>query len=93
VFRNQRFQLTKPALALDSVVRQGWITIPAGEIIRVLGGPTGEEDQVMDVLWEGRMLTMLTIDITAGCKEIAEHQTHASHDSVGSKTGSDSDSQ
>jgi hypothetical protein len=72
VLSNQRFKLTKPALALDVVVRQGWITIPAGEIIRVLAGPNGEENKMIDVLWEGRMLTMYAINVTAGCKAIRD---------------------
>jgi hypothetical protein len=70
VLSNKRFKLTKPALALDVVVRQGWITIPAGEIIRVLAGPNGEGNKMIDVLWEGRMLTMFAIDVTVGCKAI-----------------------
>jgi len=88
VFINKRFQLTKPALALDAVVRQGWITIPAGEIIRVLSGPNGEENQMMDVLWDGRMVTMLAIDVTAGSNEIADEQTRGSQDAAARKTGS-----
>ena len=69
---NQRFKLMKPALALDVVVRQGWITIPAGEIIRVLAGPNGEGNKMIDVLWEGRMLTMYAIDVNAGCTAIRD---------------------
>jgi len=66
----KRFSLTKSALALDTVVRQGWITIPAGATIRVIAGPNGEGDQMIDVLWEDRMLAMLAIDVTVGCEEI-----------------------
>ena len=68
----KRFSLTKSTLALDAVVRQGWITIPAGATIRVIAGPNGEGDQMIDVLWEDRMLSMLAIDVTAGCEEIKE---------------------
>jgi len=71
----KRFSLTKSALALDTVVRQGWITIPAGATIRVIAGPNGEGDQMIDVLWEDRMLTMLAIDVTAGCEEIKQRST------------------
>jgi hypothetical protein len=39
----KRFSLTKSALALDAVVRQGWITIPAGATIRVIAGPKVRE--------------------------------------------------
>ena len=68
----KRFELTKPALALDAVVRQGWITIPAGAIIRVIAGPSADAEQTIEVLWEERMLTMYAIDVTAGCKEITD---------------------
>jgi hypothetical protein len=67
---SRRFELTKPALALDAVVRQGWITIPAGEVIRTLGGPDGDEDEMVDVIWDGRMLAMLAIDVASGGKEV-----------------------
>jgi len=68
----KRFELKKPALALDAVVRQGWITIPAGETIRTLGSPTDESDgdEMVNVLWDGRMLAMLAIDVAAAGREI-----------------------
>jgi len=75
VLRNKRYKLTKPALALDAVVRRGWITVPAGEIIRVLAGPNGEGNEMIDILWEGQMLTMFAVDMTVGCKEITDRNT------------------
>jgi hypothetical protein len=77
VLTGKRFALTRPALALDAVVRKGWITIPAGALIRIIAGPNGDEDQMIDVLWEGRMLTMLAIDVTAGCEEIKKRRASA----------------
>ena len=68
----KRFELTRPAMALDSVVRQGWITIPTGAIIRVIAGPNDGGEQMIEVLWEDRMLAMYAIDVTAGCKEITD---------------------
>jgi len=76
----KRFSLTKSALALDTVVRQGWITIPAGATIRVIAGPNGEGDQMIDVLWEDRMLAMLAIDVTVGCEEIKARHAPSSGD-------------
>jgi hypothetical protein len=49
-----------------------WITIPAGTIIRVIAGPNGEGDRMVDVLWESRPLSMFAIDLTAGGTEIQE---------------------
>jgi len=68
----KRFELTRPAMALDSVVRQGWITIPTGAIIRVIAGPNDGGEQMIEVLWEDRMLAMYAIDVTAGCREITD---------------------
>jgi len=68
----KRFELTRPAMALDSVVRQGWITIPTGAIIRVIAGPNDGEEQMIEVLREDRMLAMYAIDVTAGCREITD---------------------
>jgi hypothetical protein len=82
VLRNKRFELTKPTLALDAVVRQGWITIPAGEIIRILAGPNGEGNEMIDILWDGRMLTMFAIELTASCKEIKSGSTAGGRSSV-----------
>ncbi len=82
MLRNKRFELTKPTLALDAVVRQGWITIPAGEIIRILAGPSGEGNEMIDILWDGRMLTMLAIELTAGCKEISDGSAAAGRSSA-----------
>ena len=76
----KRFSLTKSALALDTVVRQCWITIPAGATIRVIAGPNGEGDQMIDVLWEDRMLAMLAIDVTVGCEEIKARHAPSSGD-------------
>ena len=70
VFSNKRFELIRPALALDPVVRQGWITIPAGAVIRTLADPKTDEDQMIDVLWDGRMLAMLAIEVATGGKEL-----------------------
>ncbi|MBZ5632735.1 MAG: hypothetical protein LAO55_06340 [Acidobacteriia bacterium] len=70
VSNNKRFELTRPALALDPVVRQGWITIPAGAVIRTLADPNGDGDQMIDVIWDGRMLAMLAIEVATGGREI-----------------------
>ncbi|MCU1336859.1 MAG: hypothetical protein JWO19_2440 [Bryobacterales bacterium] len=40
---------------------------------------------MMDVLWEGRMLTMLAIDVTAGGKEITGQRPQGLDATVTSK--------
>jgi hypothetical protein len=64
-------------MALDSVVRQGWITIPTGAIIRVIADPNDGGEPMIEVLWEDRMLAMYAVDVTAGCKEITERNAAA----------------
>jgi hypothetical protein len=66
----RRFALTKSIMALDGVDRRSWVTIPAGAIIRVTSGPNGTEDQLADVLWEGRSLTLFAVELTANSVEI-----------------------
>jgi len=73
----KRFELTRPAMALDSVVRQGWITIPTGAIIRVIAGPNDGGEPMIEVLWEDRMLAMYAIDVTVGCSEITDRSATA----------------
>ena len=51
---------------------QGWITIPTGGTIRVIAGPNDGGEQMIEVLWEDRMLAMYAIDVTAGCREITD---------------------
>lgn len=67
---SKRFELTHSTLALDVVAKHKWITVPAGAIIRVVAGPNGEGDRMVDVRWEGRPLVMFAIDLTAGGTEI-----------------------
>jgi hypothetical protein len=67
---SKRFELTHSTLALDTANQHKWVTIPAGAIIRVVAGPNGEGDRMVDVRWEGRLLKMFAIDLTAGGTEI-----------------------
>jgi hypothetical protein len=67
---SKRFELTHSTLALDAADKHKWVTIPAGAIIRVVAGPNGEGDRMVDVRWEGRPLVMFAIDLTAGGTEI-----------------------
>ena len=51
----KRFKLKNPTLALDVVnSKRVTITIPAGASIKVVCGPTGDGDRLVDVVWEGR---------------------------------------
>jgi len=50
-------------MALDVVDgKRVAITVPTGAVIRVVSGPTGEGDRLVDVVWEGHTVTMFVFD-------------------------------
>ena len=53
------------------------ITIPAGDIIKVVANPRHGEDRV-GVLWAGRMVTMFAVDVEGHGTEIAEQSARTS---------------
>ena len=72
----KRFHLTHSALALpiDNAAQRRWLTVPAGAKLYVVSGPNvGEEDQMVQVRWEGRQLMMFAIDLVKDGTEIQEH--------------------
>ena len=54
-----------------------WLTIPAGAIIKVVSGSTGDGDRMVDVLWEGRTVTMFADDVDVLGTEITDHSARA----------------
>ena len=69
----KKFKLERTILALGTVDgnRQA-ITVPLGAIVKVVSGPAGEGNPVVDVLWEGRILTMFAVDMEFCGSEVAE---------------------
>ncbi len=69
----KKFRLERSTLALDVVDgHRRTLAIPVGEIIEVVSGPTSQEDRMVDVLWQGRVLTMFALDVDVSGTEIAE---------------------
>ena len=67
----KRFRLESPTLALDVAEgKRTAVTIPANAILKVVSGPTGEGDRMVDVHWAGRTLTMFEIDVNVRGTEI-----------------------
>ena len=59
------FKLEIPTLAIGDVDGDGKrevLSIPAGETVELIADPS-PENKVVDVLWEGRMVAMCTIDL------------------------------
>jgi len=73
----KRFKLKERTLAievLDSERRA--VSIPAGAIIRVVSGPT-DDNQTVDVLWEGRKVEVFTCDVNMRGTEITDQSATA----------------
>ena len=74
----RRFRLETATLALGVADgKRKAITIPAGAVLKVVSGPSGEGDRMVDVHWEGKTLTMFTIDVDVRGTEIAERSAAA----------------
>jgi len=71
----KKFKLDRTTLALDVVEgRRRTVAVPAGEIIKIVDGPTSNQDRMVDILWQGRVLTMFALDVDARGTEISESE-------------------
>jgi hypothetical protein len=67
----KRFRLERPTLALDVMEgKRTAVTLPTNAILKVVSGPTGEGDRMVDVHWDGRTLTMFEIDVNVRGTEV-----------------------
>ena len=71
----KKFRLAKCTVALDGIDshHHRMMTIPAGETVEVVSEPT-TRGRMVDVLWQGLVLTMFAYDVDAPGTEIAELQ-------------------
>ena len=73
----KRFKLERATLAVDFIDgKRRAVTVPAGEVIKVVSGPT-DGDGMVDVLWSGHVVTMFEIDVNVRGTEIADQSTGA----------------
>ena len=70
----KKFKLGQNTLALGTVDgNRRAIIIPTGSIIKVVSGPAGGDgNQMLDVMWERRILTVFALDVGERGTEIAE---------------------
>ena len=68
-FSGERFRVATTTLGVDSSTGEHGATviIPADAIIQVVNVPRLDDTQMVDVLWEGRLLTMFVQDIVCRC--------------------------
>ena len=69
----RRFKLENPTLALDVVDgNRVAITLPSGAVVKVVSGPTGDGDRLVDIISEGRVVTVFAFDLTVRGTEIKD---------------------
>lgn len=73
----RRFRLERPTLAIDGGNRRQTSFVPAGAIIKVVSGPTGERDRMVDVLWDGKLFTMFAVDVNVRGTEVQDESASA----------------
>ena len=79
----RQFRFHKDTIALETIrAKRVAITIPAGQIIEVVGDPD-DGDAKIEILWAGRIVTIFTVDLQGHGTEITAQQaklgTHGCH--------------
>ena len=67
----QRYKLRVPVRGIETI--NGELvstTIPAGAIVKVVAMPTEKSDPLVDVVMEGRTITMRAVNLNARAAEI-----------------------
>jgi len=74
----KRFKLESPTLSIESSngKRQASL-VPAGAIIKVVSGPTSEGDRMVDVIWDGKIVTMFAVDVNVRGTEVLDESAGA----------------
>src|SRR5258708_9646265 len=73
----KRFRLERATLAVDgSDGKRRAVTVPIGEIIKVVSGPT-DGNGMVDILWEGRIVEIFAIEVDIRGTEITDPSARA----------------
>jgi len=74
----KRFRLERSTLALQAVDGQRKaVTIPAGGIVKVVSGPRGDGDGMVEAFWDGKTVSMFAVDVNVRGTEIMEQSAGA----------------
>jgi hypothetical protein len=72
-FSGERFHVVTALIGVDYTgEHEVTVIIPADAIIQVVSGPRLDHTRMVDVLWEGRSLTMFVQDILGRCQRVSE---------------------
>jgi len=73
----KQFRLVRATLAIgDTDGKRKAVTLPLGTVIKVVSGPSND-DGMVDVLCEGRVLEMFAVDVDVRGTEIREQSAGA----------------
>ena len=74
----KRYRLERPTLAIHSTNgKRESLYVPAEAIVKVVSGPTSTGDRMVDVLWDGKIVTMFAIDVNIRGTEILDEGASA----------------
>ena len=68
----KRFQLRKPTIAIETTDSgRGAVMVDSGDVVKVISGPR-PGDQMLEVLWNGRVVVMFAIDVQSRGEEVPD---------------------
>jgi hypothetical protein len=68
----KRFRLNEETIGVETWGRKRLATlVPAGSVITVASGPNPEDTRMVDVLWDGRKISMFAVDIENRGEQVA----------------------
>jgi len=63
MLKAKRFKLARPSLSLGVKGERKSLIVPAGSVIKVVSGPKNRHDQMINVFWNGKIVTMFALDV------------------------------
>ena len=71
----KRFRLKSNTLAIEaSDQKRLAVTVPAEQIIEVIRGPRRDDQRMIDIRWNGRVLVMFAEDVQGRGQEITSQE-------------------
>jgi hypothetical protein len=71
MYTGKRFRLKKEILGIESSnYERVAISVPTGQLLRVLSGPRPDDRRMVDVLWGDRTLVVFTEDLERRGEEV-----------------------
>jgi hypothetical protein len=71
MYTGKRFRLKKDILGIESSnYERVAISVPTGQLLRVLSGPRPDDRRMVDVLWGDRTLVVFTEDLERRGEEV-----------------------